>query len=203
MRTKVTPTTPTSRLYLKSCLIVHRSLCLVHGHEPFTNSIDSKLKVKVTVIRRNLSYSKKTSGLPKALCLAAIFFILILVSSLHRYYSFYASYDQGLFNQLFWNSIHGHLFQGSLSSGQSSAVGFDGQVHTVSYYHLGQHFVPDFLLWLPIYKLFIPMPKLCRCSLAHYILGTEVMPAKRNAAQELFSPVFSSLLDALLFRAQE
>ncbi len=102
---------------------------------------------------RDLSYSK-TSGLPKVLGVAAIFFILILVFSLHRYYSFYASYDQGLFNQLFWNSIHGHLFQGSLSSGQSSAVSFDGQVHTVSYYHLGQHFVPDFLLWLPIYKLF-------------------------------------------------
>lgn len=128
---------------------------LVHEHEPFTNSIEiSKLKVKVTVLLRNLSYSKKTSGLLKALGLAAIFFTLILVSSLHRYYSFYASYDQGLFNQLFWNSIHGHLFQGSLSSGQSSAVSFDGQVHTVFYYHLGQHFVPDFLLWLPIYKLF-------------------------------------------------
>jgi hypothetical protein len=40
---------------------------------------------------------------------------------LHRFYSFYASYDQALFDQLFWNTIHGHWFQGSLSSGQSSA----------------------------------------------------------------------------------
>jgi len=78
----------------------------------------------------------------------------MLVFSLNRYYSFYASYDQGLFNQLFWNSLHGHLFQGSLSSGQSSAVTYDSQPHTVSYYHLGQHFVIDFLLWLPIYALF-------------------------------------------------
>ncbi|XP_039825064.1 importin-13-like isoform X4 [Panicum virgatum] len=40
------------------------------------------------------------------------------------------------------------------------------------------------------------------CSLAHFILGTDVNTAKRNASQELFLPVFSSLLDALLFRAQ-
>lgn len=42
----------------------------------------------------------------------------------------------------------------------------------------------------------------CRCTLAHFILGIDVKTAKRNAAQELFLPVFSSLLDALLFRAQ-
>ena len=46
------------------------------------------------------------------------------------------------------------------------------------------------------------MLKLCRCSLAHFILGSDVKTAKRNASQELFLPVFSSLLDALLFRAQ-
>jgi len=46
------------------------------------------------------------------------------------------------------------------------------------------------------------MLKLCRCSLAHFILGIDVKTAKRNVVQELFVPVFSSLLDALLFRAQ-
>ncbi|WVZ51352.1 hypothetical protein U9M48_002505 [Paspalum notatum var. saurae] len=40
------------------------------------------------------------------------------------------------------------------------------------------------------------------CSLAHFILGIDVKIAKRHVAQELFLPVFSSLLDALLFRAQ-
>ncbi|KAM3313005.1 hypothetical protein ACQJBY_032625 [Aegilops geniculata] len=40
------------------------------------------------------------------------------------------------------------------------------------------------------------------CSLAHYILGIDEQTSKRNATQELFLPVFSSLLDALLFRAQ-
>jgi len=86
--------------------------------------------------------------------LSGIFFFLLLVFSLHRFYSFYASYDQALFDQLFWNSIQGRWFQGSLSSGQSSSVMFDNQIHTVSYCHLGQHFVIDFLLWIPIYALF-------------------------------------------------
>uniref|UniRef100_J3N8V9 Exportin-1/Importin-beta-like domain-containing protein n=1 Tax=Oryza brachyantha TaxID=4533 RepID=J3N8V9_ORYBR len=43
---------------------------------------------------------------------------------------------------------------------------------------------------------------LLRCSLSHFILESDAETDKRNAAQELFSPVFSSLLDALLFRAQ-
>ncbi|WP_315791247.1 DUF2079 domain-containing protein [Fischerella sp. JS2] len=78
----------------------------------------------------------------------------MLVFCLHRFYTFYASYDQGLFDQLFWNTIHGRIFQGSLSSGQSSAYTQDGQIQTVFYCHLGQHFVIDFLLWMPIYALF-------------------------------------------------
>ena len=38
--------------------------------------------------------------------------------------------------------------------------------------------------------------------MAHFILGIDVKTAKRNVVRELFVPVFSSLLDALLFRAQ-
>jgi hypothetical protein len=45
------------------------------------------------------------------------------------------------------------------------------------------------------------MLKFYRCSLAHFILGIDVQ-AERNVAQETFLPVFTSLLDALLFRAQ-
>ncbi|BAZ14211.1 hypothetical protein NIES4071_60510 [Calothrix sp. NIES-4071] len=96
----------------------------------------------------------KTSGWHTVCVLASIFFLLVSFFALHRFYSFYASYDQALFDQLFWNTIHGHFFQGSLSSGQSSAVIADGQIHKVFYNHLGQHFVIDFILWLPIYALF-------------------------------------------------
>lgn len=80
--------------------------------------------------------------------------MIVLLFSLHRYYSFFASYDQGLFNQLFWNSIRGHFFQSSLSSAISGSTELDGQIPYTFYYHLGQHFVIDFLLWLPLYALF-------------------------------------------------
>jgi len=86
--------------------------------------------------------------------LAAVFFVVMVLLALHRHLTFYASYDQGIFNQLFWNGIHGNFFQSSLSSVLSGAVVIDRQVPTVSYHRLGQHFDPILLLWLPIYALF-------------------------------------------------
>lgn len=109
------------------------------------------------MLLKSLFLWEKQSGLRGALTLAGIFFTLVLVLALNRYYSFYTTFDHGLFNQLFWNSIHTHLFQSSLSSANSSSALIDGQIPSVSYYHLGQHFVVDFLLWLPIYALF-PYP---------------------------------------------
>ena len=85
---------------------------------------------------------------------AAVFFILCLLLNLHRYYSFYASFDQGIFNQVFWNSLHGRFFQSSLSSSLSTNVAHSGEFPTVYYHRLGQHFTPALLLWLPIYALF-------------------------------------------------
>lgn len=97
---------------------------------------------------------KKDSHWRTVAILATIFCCFVTVFALNRFYSFYASYDQGLFDQLFWNSIHGRWFQGSLSSGQSIAVIADGQIHKAFYNHLAQHFVIDFILWMPIYALF-------------------------------------------------
>ena len=88
---------------------------------------------------------------------AAIFFLLTLFFSLHRYYSFYANTDHGLFNQVFWNSIHGNLFESSLSSSLSNEVIHEGGFPEVDYRRLGQHFTPALLLWLPLYALF-PFP---------------------------------------------
>lgn len=104
------------------------------------------------ITRFYLLKNKPSLRLP--LTFAAIFFTLMSVFALHRFYTFYASYDQGLFDQLFWNTVQGNFFQSSLSSGQSSAFIKDGQIQTVFYCHLGQHFVIDFLLWIPIYALF-------------------------------------------------
>lgn len=86
--------------------------------------------------------------------LAAVFLGLMLVFSLHRHFTFYTSYDHGLFNQLFWNSLHGRFFQSSLTAANSVGVIEDGKIPTVAFIHLGQHFVIDFLLWLPFYALF-------------------------------------------------
>jgi len=101
-----------------------------------------------------LDYLKNQTGLRQAAILAAIFFTLVLTFSLIRYESFLASYDHGLFNQVFWNSVHGRFFQSSLSSGASSDSLIDRQLSYPFYSHLGQHFVIDFLLWMPIYALF-------------------------------------------------
>lgn len=93
-------------------------------------------------------------GLRRAYLLAAIFFTSVLLITLHRYFVFYASYDQGLFNQLFWNNLHGNFYQSSLTSNNSVASMADGVIPTVSFLHLGQHFILDFLLWLPFYALY-------------------------------------------------
>lgn len=85
-----------------------------------------------------------------------IFWTLMLLSILNRHWAMYPSFsthDQGIFNQVFWNGTHGHFFESTLSSGESAAVLFDGQLPKVSYQRLGQHFTPIHLLWLPIYKL--------------------------------------------------
>jgi uncharacterized membrane protein len=100
---------------------------------------------------------KKNSALHEVMKVAAIFFVLCLLLTLHRYYSFYATYDQGIFNQLFWNGTHGRLFESSLSSALSTNVVHENQIPEVFYYRLGQHFTPALMLWLPIYSLF-PSP---------------------------------------------
>ncbi len=86
-----------------------------------------------------------------------IFFLITLVLGLNRHYSFFSSYDQGIFNQVFWNGIHGRFFESSLSSQLSTNVVHSGEVPDVSYHRLGQHFTPALLIWLPIYYLF-PSP---------------------------------------------
>lgn len=100
---------------------------------------------------------QKQPGLRLVMGAAIAFFVLGLIFTLHRYYSFYASFDQGIFNQVFWNGIHGRFFQSSLSSSLSTNVVHSSEVPTVYYHRLGQHFTPALLLWLPIYALF-PSP---------------------------------------------
>ena len=88
---------------------------------------------------------------------AIAFWVIVLSLLVHRHFSMYpsyASFDQGIFNQVFWNGVHGRPFQSSLSSTLSTPVVHDGQQPEVSYHRLGQHFPPALLLWHPIYALF-------------------------------------------------
>jgi len=91
------------------------------------------------------------------LSISGIFFGVVLLFSLHRHFTFYTSYDHGLFNQVFWNNLHGNWFQSSLTGANSVAVLEDGKLPPVNFLHLGHHFVLAFLLWLPLYALF-PSP---------------------------------------------
>ena len=104
-----------------------------------------------------LSKQSLDSGRKAVVCSAIAFFIVALLLTLHRHFSFYSSYDQGIFNQVFWNGTHGNFFQSTLSSQLSTNVIHGGEVADVSYRRLGQHFTPALLLWLPIYYLF-PYP---------------------------------------------
>ena len=96
----------------------------------------------------------KQQGLQAVAIAATIFFLVTLTLTLHRHFTFYSSYDQGIFNQVFWNGTHGNFFQSTLSSQLSTNVVHSGEVPNVSYHRLGQHFTPALLLWLPIYYLF-------------------------------------------------
>jgi uncharacterized membrane protein len=99
----------------------------------------------------------KDRGLKVIIIAAIAFFLTTLILTLNRHYTFYSSYDQGIFNQVFWNGIHGRFFQSTLSSQLSTNVVHSGEVPAVDYHRLGQHFTPALLLWLPIYYLF-PYP---------------------------------------------
>jgi uncharacterized membrane protein len=88
------------------------------------------------------------------LTIVLTFFFLTLILGLNRHYSFFSSYDQGIFNQVFWNNTQGNFFQSSLSSQLSTNVVHNGEFPEVNYHRLGQHFTPALLIWLPIYYLF-------------------------------------------------
>lgn len=113
-------------------------------------------------LQKNLAFQwhylikKNRTELKRLLILTSIFFSLLLILSLNRYQA-YSSSDQGLFNQIFWNNLHGNFFQSSLSGLNAYESISEGKPPSVSFNHLGEHFVVDFLLWLPLYALF-PSP---------------------------------------------
>lgn len=127
------------------------------------------------------------------LILAALYFLVMLAIGWHRYFTYFASYDQGIFNQVFWNGSHGRFFQSSLSSVLSTNVVHDGQFPAVYYHRLGQHFTPALLLWLPLYKLFPFPPTLTFIQVSLITGGGLVLYA---LARHYLQPAISFLLMA-------
>ena len=83
---------------------------------------------------------------------AGLFLLLGLLVQFWRLWSLSATYDQGIFNQVLWNSSHGRWFASSLSSQLSSAVLHGGLAPNPSYQRLGQHYTPLLLLWAPLVR---------------------------------------------------
>jgi uncharacterized membrane protein len=81
---------------------------------------------------------------------AALFTAIGLLIQWWRVQSLTASYDQGIFTQVLWNGWHGHPFESTLSSQLSTNVIHGGEVPSLGYRRLGQHFTPLLALWIPL-----------------------------------------------------
>jgi uncharacterized membrane protein len=125
---------------------------------------------------------------------ATLFWVICCSVVLWRFYTFYPSdisFDQGIFNQVFWNSLHGHFFQSSLSSTESSAVIYENHVPDVSYRRLAQHFTPALMVWLPVYALF---PSPAGLSILQVTLVTAGGLVLYALARHYHPPALSSLI---------
>ena len=89
----------------------------------------------------------------RVLVAAGLFAVAALILQAWRSQVLLASYDQGIFQQVLWNSLQGHPFESTLSSQLSASVGQAGELPSVDYERLGQHFTPTLLLWAPLLGL--------------------------------------------------
>ena len=96
-----------------------------------------------------MSPSQQT-GIPRIWIVAGLFTLVALTLQAWRSWVLLASYDQGIFQQVLWNSLHGHWFESTLSSQLSTNVIHAGELPSMDYERLGQHFTPTLLLWAPL-----------------------------------------------------
>jgi uncharacterized membrane protein len=81
---------------------------------------------------------------------ACLFATICLSLQAWRIWSLNATYDQGLFLQEIWNGYLGRPFESTLASQLSTPVLIWGdELPRLGYQHLGQHFTPLLMLWLP------------------------------------------------------
>ena len=93
-------------------------------------------------------------GERRAVLIAAAAFLLIAWAlQIWRLQTFTATLDQGILFQVLWNGLSGHLFESTLSSQLSTNVVHGGDLPTIGYHRLGQHFTPTLALWIPLVGL--------------------------------------------------
>ena len=62
----------------------------------------------------------------RILLVAGVFLMALLALQAWRSWVLLASYDQGIFQQVLWNNLHGHWFESTLSSQLSTNVIHNG-----------------------------------------------------------------------------
>jgi uncharacterized membrane protein len=99
------------------------------------------------MVKRTVEEWLRHQGLV-ALGLATVYCLVYLTLSVLRHESYHSlGFDLGLFNQVFWNTTQGRLFESTMS-----------QALPVPHSLLGDHFSPAFLLLMPFYLAY-PHPE--------------------------------------------
>ena len=89
----------------------------------------------------------------RVLLAASLFLVVGCALQWFRLQSLTASMDQGILMQALWNGLRGHPFQSTLSSQLSTNVIHSGELPSLGYHRLGQHFTPILALWIPLVGL--------------------------------------------------
>ena len=105
------------------------------------------------LIRTLLAVHQRPFISRRILLVAAVFSLALLALQGWRSWVLLTSYDQGIFQQVLWNSLHGDWFESTLSSQLSTNVIHDGALPSIGYARLGQHFTPTLLIWAPLVGL--------------------------------------------------
>ena len=105
------------------------------------------------LVRTLISVPQRPFISRRILLVAAGFSLALLALQSWRSWVLLASYDQGIFQQVLWNSLHGHWFESTLSSQLSTNVIHAGGLPSIGYARLGQHFTPTLLIWTPLVGL--------------------------------------------------
>ena len=100
------------------------------------------------------SIQRRSFSASRGVLIAALIFATVTLSlQAWRSWVLLASYDQGIFQQVLWNSLHGHPFASTLSSQLSTNVIHADELPSVDYQRLGQHFTPTLILLAPLLGL--------------------------------------------------